>query len=285
MLRLEEISIVKSERSLLGETNYAGDDRIAQRRATLTALYDALPEYGSVAFWHAIEKTDMGLVLPLEVLVRCLRTAVAREDEQGRNRVIEVIFRRIQTNNEYWANTVLKHISLLTDERKALVRDLFADLCESLIRALIDPQRLFWEENFQHCLRYERMHAYQSCMQREARWHRQQVQRSLRIPRKLVASLSRPIQHGDGELEMLEIEDEQAQNALLAVEHDELPRLVLFLPEKLKAVVLLLFWEGKSTADAAHVLGVTDRTVRNRLRNALKLLRTKLEPEKGGVYG
>ena len=79
----------------------------------------------------------------------------------------------------------------------------------------------------------------------------------------------------------LAVNDEQAQRALLAVEYADLPRLVLHLPEKLRTVVWLVFWEGRTEKDAARILGVTDRTVRNRLQEALKLLRKFPGMEKG----
>ncbi|TMD92363.1 MAG: sigma-70 family RNA polymerase sigma factor, partial [Chloroflexi bacterium] len=52
------------------------------------------------------------------------------------------------------------------------------------------------------------------------------------------------------------------------------------LPDKLKSVVLLVFWEGKTEKDTARILGISDRTVRNRLRDAFEVLRNALEPER-----
>jgi DNA-directed RNA polymerase specialized sigma24 family protein len=66
---------------------------------------------------------------------------------------------------------------------------------------------------------------------------------------------------------------------LLAIETSDLLRLVLLLPVKLKAVVLLLFWEGRSEKETAQLLDITDRTVRNRRREALNLLREALDLE------
>ena len=43
----------------------------------------------------------------------------------------------------------------------------------------------------------------------------------------------------------MEIVDMQAQQALLAVEEHDLPLLILNLPEKLKPVIWLMFWEGE----------------------------------------
>jgi RNA polymerase sigma factor (sigma-70 family) len=83
----------------------------------------------------------------------------------------------------------------------------------------------------------------------------------------------------------LEIVDEQAQQALLSVEQHDLPLLILNLPEKLKPVIWLMFWEGRTEKNVAHILGVSDRTVRNRLQKALSLLRTGIESEGNTFYG
>ena len=255
----------------------------SERRSRLAALYDALPAYGSAAFWHAMEEPDMHKGLPLEVLVRCVRTAIKHNDDAGRNRIIEIIFRRIQDSNERWATNVLKRFQ--ANERNMLVSDLYADLCERIIRAFLNPTRSFWEESFQHCLLFERKHVYKALLMREGRWLKQPGKETERIPRMLVASLDRPVQRDDGELCMFDLEDERAQQELLAVEHAELSRLILHLPEKLKSVILLVFWDGRTEKDTARLLGISDRTVRNRLREAFTLLHRELEPERGGVYG
>ena len=261
------------------------DAEIARRRTVLAEAYNTLPAYGSPAFWRAIEEPQPGKTLPLEVLVRYARLASARDDDEGRKRILEVIFRCTQSSNEYWANSVLKTAFFQAGERKALVSDLYADLCECVIRAILDAKRSFWEENFQHCLLFERRHVYRSFMRREGRWDTLERKTSTRVPHSLLESLDHPPQHTDGEPYEPLIEDELAQQALLAVEQTDLPYLILYLPDRLKSVVLLIFWEGKTEKDAAQVLGITDRTVRNRLRDALKILHKKLEPERKYVHG
>lgn len=263
------------------------EDELIKRRVVLTNAYQALPAYGSGLFWRMIEEPDLKIALPLEVLVKCTRLAIARGDDIGRNRIIEVIFRRTQSSNEYWAYHVLNSMHLGSDERNILVHDLYADLCERVIHALMDIKRLFWEENFQHCLQFERKHAYQAFMTREGRWYHQQGDGTVtrRIPRVLIDSLDQPVMHADGELRELEIEDERAQQALLSVEQGDLPLLILQLPEKLRSVIWLIFWEGRTEKDAAQILGITDRTIRNRLREALKSLRDLFDSQEGTTYG
>jgi len=256
------------------------DEEVVKRRIGLTQIYGSLPRYASAAFWRALQTTD----IPLEVLVRCLRAALAQGDIQGRNRIIEIIFLRIQTMNEYWAASVLKQMSLRPDERYALMCDLCADLYESVIRALMDPERLFWEENFLHCLYFERKHVYRSLMMREGRWHDLSIKKSTRIPRGLLASLDQSVHQVENGIQAFDVEDEQAQRMLQMVESFDLLQLVLLLPDKLKAVVLLIFWEGRTEKDTARVLGVSDRTVRNRIQAAKKLLRDLLATERESAF-
>jgi hypothetical protein len=243
--------------------------------AVLLDCPSALPAYGTDAFWQVVTSARTSL----ETLVRCLRLSVTYEDDQGRNAIFSALICRIQAGNEYWATAVLKLLSISPDERQALLYDLCADLYESLLRALVDTQRTFWEENFLHALQFERRHIYQSFMIREGRWSDRAVKQGTRIPRVLVMRLDQPLRQESGDTCILEIEDEQAHSMLLAIETHDLLRLVLLLPAKLKAVVLLLFWEGRSEKETAQILGITDRTVRNRRREALNVLREALDLE------
>jgi len=257
---------------------------VPQKQETLNTKshqYETLPAYPSAAFWQAIE----AVTLPLEVLVHCLRMVHPLGDALGRDRILSVIIRRLQTMNEYWAYTALGHIQVSADERFSLVCDLCADLYEKLILALLDPQRIFWEENFMHCLYFERKHVYRALLRREGFWYDESVKRGERIPRALVASLDYLVRNNDRRSGALDVEDDRAQMMLQQVEYSDLVECVLQLPEKFKMVVLLLFWEGHSEKDAAWILGVSDRTVRNRLHKALQLLYARLSQQKEQVCG
>lgn len=257
---------------------------VSHRRRAFAHLYTTLPEYGTPAYWHAIETEDANDVqsaLPLEVLVLSLRTAIERRDGEGRNRIMTQIIRRTQKYNEDWASNALKVLHIPAGERREVVRDLFADLYERIMRALIDPERVFWEENFQHCLRFERMHVFQALLMREGWWKHQ----GERIPRNLLESLDVAPHSTSGERREIAIEDEQAQKDLLAVELSHVPLILLRLPESLQSVLVLLFWEGKTEKDVASLLSITDRTVRNRLRRALQLLQGELANEREDTYG
>jgi RNA polymerase sigma factor (sigma-70 family) len=267
------------------DKNVSYDEILASRRAMLTHVYGSLPLYGSLAFWRIIEEDDAQTALPFEVLVKCARLAIAHQDNGGRNRIIAIIFQRTAEMNTCWADNVLKSLSLPVDEKTALRSDLYADLCECVIRAILDGQRTFWEENFLHCLLFERKHVFASFMKREGRWQNLDAKKTLRIPRVLVQSLDQRIQRCDGNFYETQIEDELAQKALLSLEYADVFQLILHLPDKFKSVLLLIFWEDKTEKDTARILGITERTVRNRLRTALKILQEQLIHEREYANG
>src|SRR5437660_904677 len=267
------------------DSNY--DQDLVRRRAYLATQFQSLLTYDTPEFWSRIEEYQFKLALSLEVLVKCVRVAITREDSAGKKRIFEMIFRRTQGANEYWSRQVLSRVHLTSEERCMCAHDLYADLCERVIRAIHDSNRQFWEENFQHCLCFERKHVFQAFMTREGRWYHQGANESgtRRIPRSLIGSLDQPVQHANDETWEMEIVDMQAQQALLSVEEHDLSLLILNLPEKLKPVIWLMFWEGRTEKNVAHILGVSDRTVRNRLQKALSLLRTGIESEGKNIYG
>src|SRR5437899_5111660 len=116
------------------------DMGVVERRTALAEMYSALPPYASAAFWCAVEDPT----IPLEILVKILRAAITSGDEQGRRRILEWIILRTQAMNLLWAQRVLQMLSLQSDERSVLARDLCADLHECMMRALADLGRLFW---------------------------------------------------------------------------------------------------------------------------------------------
>jgi len=264
---------------IAGESDVA---ELTKRRQAFAYQYRTLPVYGSLAYWHVVEENDTTVALPLEVLVRCLRTSIANGDVEGRNRIMTLIIRRTQKDNQWWATSALNTLHIPANERQEVVSDLFADLYERVMRSLIDVDKTFWEENFYHCLRFERMHVFQIFLMREGWWKKQQ---SERIPRNLIESLDAALHYSGEEHHDIAIEDELAQKAMLAVELSDVPLLLLRLPEYLQSVLVLHFWEGKTAKDIATLLDITDRTVRNRLQHALRLLRSELAQEREGIYG
>ncbi|GHO64856.1 hypothetical protein KSC_037480 [Ktedonobacter sp. SOSP1-52] len=255
--------------------------RWAHRRTQLKQHYETLPldeqagNQQEYLFWQRVEAVET----PLEVLVRCVRACASPSQTSKQRRLIEVIIRRTQYENETWARGVLSHLALHEDERRMLNADLCADLYEAIVRALLDPERRFWEEHFHHCLRYERQHIFRAFMMREGRWRDRDVERGSRIPRAVLQSLERPVLLDNGEEAQIEVEDARAEHMLRSVETSALLSLVQMLPRHLRMILLLLFWQEQTEREVACTLGITDRTVRNRKRQALEQLRLLLQQE------
>lgn len=247
--------------------------RWAHRRTQLKQHYETLPldeqagNQQEYLFWQRVEEAET----PLEVLVRCVRACPSPAQTSKQRRLIEVIIRRAQYENEAWARGVLSHLALHEDERRMLNADLCADLYEAIVRALLDPERRFWEEHFHHCLRYERQHIFRAFMMREGRWRDRDAERGSRIPR--------PALLDNGEEAQIEVEDACAEHMLRSVETSALLSLVQVLPRHLRMILLLLFWQERTEREVACTLGITDRTVRNRKRQALEQLRLLLQQE------
>lgn len=271
---------IRNERPLDEAGDASLSDLFAERRAVLARIYRSLPPYGSVAFWELLERTqEKDQALPLEVLVRVLREeALARADKQAQHRICEIIVARLQTSNEQWVRQALANAHLLPGERHMFAADLCADLCEQLLRALLDDGQRFWEESFQQALRFARKHVYEGFMRREGRWQKLTPGRGYRVPRVLLESLERSEQRA-GSPDEQDVPDERAEQALLAVEQSDIAALLFRLPERLRAVVWLIFWEDLSTKAVGKLLNISDRTVRNRLQTALARLRQVLENE------
>lgn len=265
-----------------GKASAQEDERVIERRTALAEAYRALPAYGSADFWSLLEGSQAP---PLEVLVKVLREEVmARGDKQAQRRIFAIIIARLQFSNEQWVSQVLSSVRLLVGERQAFAADLYADLCEQLLRALLDPEQHFWEEAFQHCLRFARRHACERFLRREGYWQKETPGPGHRVPHKLLESLERAEWQVKFEDEW-DVPDERAEQALLLVEQAEAASLLFHLPVQLRTIVWLIFWEDCSTKTVGELLGISDRTVRNRLRAALAQLRRVLVDEQEVIDG
>src|SRR3954469_16105285 len=72
-----------------------------------------------------------------------------------------------------------------------------------------------------------------------------------------------------------------AQLVERAQAHGQVAKLVLELPEPLRATLLLRFFEGLSAAEIARAQGVPESTVRGRIKDALDSVRASLDQQHG----
>lgn len=262
------------------EVSASQSDPFAERREALARIYRELPVYDSAAFWARLEaRRKEEQALPLEVLVTVLRKdAIARGDQRARRRLCEVIVARLQSSNEQWVNRVLASFQSPAGERGALAADLYADLCEQLLRALFNPEVRFWQEQFFHCLQFLRKHVYEGFLRQEGRWRNATPGRGKHVPHTLLESIDR-MRLSVETVGTRDVSDERAEQAMLAVEQADFAALVCRLPVKQRAVIWLVFWEDYTIQRVSEVLQISKRTVYKRLAAALAYLRQVLEDE------
>ncbi|HEY0752607.1 MAG TPA: sigma factor-like helix-turn-helix DNA-binding protein [Ktedonobacteraceae bacterium] len=251
-----------------------------EHRETLARIYRELPVYGSEDFWTLLETSQAAeQALPLEIVVRVLReNAIACGDQQSRRRLCEIIIARLQSSNEQWVGQALSGLHPPAGERSILAADLYADLCELLLRALFNLEAHFWQERFYHCLRLLRKHAYESFLRKEGRWRKATPGPGKRVPYALLESIDR-VEWSADVVSARDVLDERAERDLLAVEQTDFAALLYRLPTRQRAVVWLIFWEDYTIKAISELLNITERTVSNRLAAALAKLRRVLEEE------
>lgn len=261
---------------------------LAAWQAYLAKHSEGLPAYGSPAFWSYVGITTVeasselptkGSVAPLEVLVKAFRQAVLYGDTVGQQRLGEVIVARTHIANAQWVQKTLMAVTVPAGERSAVAADLYADLCEYLLRQWKNTDYTFWEEHFIHCLRFARKHVFEHFLRCEGAWQLEHPELGRAIPQSLLVSLDRATQEQLRELQMLH--DKKAEAALQAVEGSQFALHLLHLHPRMRAIVWLKFWENCTEKKIAQVLSISERTVRSGLRTALEELRGMLINEEG----
>src|SRR5574340_1415400 len=101
----------------------AYEQELIKRRSLIAGKFLTLPPYGSTEFWQRIEESQSRQALTLEVLVKCARVAIGREDGAGKKRILEIIFRRTQSANEYWSKQILLKLHFTCEEQYMCAHD------------------------------------------------------------------------------------------------------------------------------------------------------------------
>ncbi len=249
------------------------EDELVEITVSTVPVHNTIPSYNSAAFWALANDAQT----PLELLVKMLRLDAI--DKRGRDDLFEIINRRIRSDNEHWAYWKLQAFHVSYEEIQLLKHDLCADLDFAIYRALIDKEKRHWEERFGVSLNFERRHVFSYFMQYERFWKSGCVEQSIRIPRARMISIDQVAQNLYGQDFSFDIEDDQAQKMMRSVELSYVRQCVLTIPYNLKVVICLIYWNGKSSKEIAQLLHVSDRTIRNRLHKAYKLLREALEED------
>jgi RNA polymerase sigma factor (sigma-70 family) len=249
------------------------------RRADLDAQFQALPPVGSPGYWQRIEEQDATQQrLPLEVLARCFRERIGSGVVGDANRIFGVIMRRIQAKVRPWAQQIARMArSGMTDQRR---EELEQECYMKLWEELGGNSRTFLLENFASGFTRLRQHVSHSYMQQESEWQRSDEVQPNRVPRAQVDSLDMALPSTE-ELPLSDlIGDPHAQDPFEQAELSDLMDQVRGLPPQ-ERLILLHSLTGERQEGTAARLGVTARTIRNRLKRILEELRRRYEGGEG----
>ncbi|WIG61797.1 MAG: hypothetical protein OJF49_004545 [Ktedonobacterales bacterium] len=255
------------------------EDAHAARRVQLDALFQQLPPPGSADYWLAIERKE-GDLLPVEILVRCFRERLAAQAEAEANRIVTVIFSALTTEMSRWSRDIA-HRSR-SGQIPELAEELEQEGYTALLETLRNPLRQFFEVHFHTSLRRLEQHVAWDYMQKQGQWVRPGVDMPERIPKDMTQSLSSPRKSGDDDMPGTDPADTSTDDAYTNVEiAADLDALLAELTSEQQKLLALLFWDDLTQDDAARLLGVDSRTVRNRLKRIMAFLRARYRDEEG----
>lgn len=253
------------------------DDPFAARRAQMDEEFHELPRAGSADYWRRIEQPTVGQELPLEVLARCLRERLATGPVADAHRIFEALMRQIAVGVGKWAWSIARQAKsgMAPQLRDELEQECYMKLWEELQ----GNAPTFLLENFDHKLDRICQHVAHSVMEKAGEWKRRGVENPTRIPSGEIESIQAEPE-GEGELPLAaRLVSASAQRDLDLAEYSDLLGQAEQLPPDERAIIEGLFHDGRTQEEVAAELGVTSRTIRNRLK---KILRTLLESYQGG---
>ncbi len=251
------------------------DDRYAARRAELAAQFQSLPPAGSDGYWRHIEEPDTANRLPLEVLARCFRERHFAGIRGDADRIFNVIVGRIQT----W---VSQQARLVANKAKSgmkaeLAQDIGQECYMKLLEDLASEGPTFLLERFMHKLEYVLNHAAEAQMIQAGEWKHRNVKEPTRIPRKAMESIEAQPPGEGSTSRAAQVASLSAQDELDLAEYSDLLDEIERLSPEERAILQGIGYESRTLEDVAQELGVTSRTISNRLKAIRRKLRMRYE--------
>lgn len=261
------------------------DARYAARRAGIEQAYAALPPPGTPAYWKALEGAQ-GEAPPLEALVRCYRERDTTGAHEQAERVYVLVQGRSQRPTQIWARKIAQYAP--PHARRDLEAELEQACYVDLWRVMADSKQEFILVNFDHMLQRIQDHVAHAVMEQEGYWTRRGVGKPKRVPRKLTDSADHPAARDAEDSDALTppVPDPGAEGAFEQVElAADMDALLEALSPQDRALLHDQFWRDRTQDEIADALGVTDRTVRNRLARLYPKLRRLLFGEEEDPHG
>ncbi|HLJ82148.1 MAG TPA: sigma-70 family RNA polymerase sigma factor [Ktedonobacterales bacterium] len=258
------------------------DDPHAARRAEMEQTFQSLPAAGTPDYWRRIEQATPDTALPLEVLARCVRERAHAGALDASRRICRALLERIQRTVQHRMQSTARPYE--HGQQHELASDLAQECYVQLWKELVDPEPTFLCEHFMHALKRLMDHVEHSIMEHEGYWKRRDVETPKRVPIKEQDSLDKPIAPGEQRTRGQTLPDPADDYRRVDLETDIAALLDALQPED-RNLLHNLFWSELTQEQVAERLGITDRTVRNRLNRILDRLRNDYLGGEEGEHG
>jgi RNA polymerase sigma factor (sigma-70 family) len=215
-------------------------------------------------------------MLTAEDRVRLIRTAFASKDRPTADRQFTALLKGSERSTERWLRHVIMVTPVLHDEASAIpvCEDLRQELALDLWKQITTRNEMAWEHTYWRSLLFAQQHVATRYMRQAGYWVEIGV---MRKGRRAFASLVSTVD---------QVEGAEAPDMLIAAEvASDMRSVVMQLPPRERAAVVLHYWQGMRDREVAHAMGCTDRTVRTLLHQARKRLGPWYEglPQKGAT--
>lgn len=256
----EEAAVSDEERTrpLIGEAE-------AYQRA-----FEGLPAAGTPAYWKQIADTQHPL--PLEVLARCGRERYRSGYHADAQRVATVIYASIQHEVREFAQRVVR--PSWDAKHQDVASDLAQEIHLKVWEELTGEKESFLLTQFKPALIWIEKHAAHKVMEQLGEWSRRDVERGKHVPVAETVRINRPRTDDEGRQTEMPLADQRDEETYEQVETKVLLEDLLgSLNDDQRRLIYSAYYQDQTQEQIAAQLGITDRTVRNRLKTLLDELR------------
>lgn len=247
-------------------------------RAAFAEIISLLPPPGTVAYWQRIEYPAEGEQLPLEVLAHCMRAHLNEGARSAAERVFTVLLMRTQKHRQQWARLIAGYSH--DGVALGLAEDLEQEGALALWKELSEVNHTYLVVHFGHALKRIEQHVAHRFMQQAGQWKRAGVTQPRRVQRNSLDRLEGIISADAPMAQAAALADPAAEAAFNRAEiASDLIALLRSFNLRERLILYDRFWRGRTEAEIAAEVQITDRAVRKTLTRVLATLRTQYREE------
>jgi hypothetical protein len=238
-------------------------DSVDRARLRLAREIAALPRWGTPALWDRLRSHDPQTSASSGSLVSYLRSAMRRRGAAAARELFILLLGRMERLNREWASRTIARTPSLRGETATTAReDLLQELTLHLWSEIALGDDEAWEIFFTRALGFAQRHVATAFMERNGYWIAQGVRKPSRgtaIPFSRLTARFEDDERASDEWPQLAA----PEDGMVAAELADLRELVVRLPKRQRAVVIMRYWQDAQERDIAASLGHSARRSRH----------------------